>query len=345
LGKENKHIVILTPGFPENEADTTCIPALQLYIDAFREISGYRISIISFHYPKKESTYYWNGIIVYAMGGTPFFSKIFLWRKVSTILKQIHSKEPITILHSFWLGECALIGHNFSKKNKVKHLTTLMGQDALKGNRYAKILPLKKLKLITLSKFHYQTFLDNYKIKTGIIPWGINPEDCRHSLEKRIDIIGVGSLIPLKNYELFIEIVSEINKEKPITAVIIGEGILKETLRQKIQHLNLEDAITLKGKLSYDETMAHIAQSKILFHPSSYESFGLIFAEALQCQTMIVSKAIGCFHASENWSIAETKTEMITAIENTLSKSFATEEKNPFLIDQTVQHYLSLYDN
>lgn len=340
---KNKHIVILTPGFPENEADTTCIPALQIYVKALQDSSGYDISIISFHYPKKSGLYLWNDIPVYTLAGSSVFTKILLWQKAYKTLKQIHLKKPITTLHSFWLGECAFVGHRFSKKNHIKHIVTLMGQDALKGNRYAKILPLKKLQLVTLSDFHRKTLEENYNAKSEVIPWGINPEDFHYPTEKTIDIIGVGSLITLKNYELFIDVIYQINREKPIKAVLIGDGILREKLQKKIRLLHLENTIELKGALHYNDTLKYMSQSRILLHTSHYESFGLVFPEALQSRTMIVSRNIGCAFLSKNWAFANTANEMTVACNGFLSRSFL-EEENPFIINKTVQHYSAIYE-
>lgn len=340
---KNKHIVILTPGFAENETDTTCIPALQIYADALRKHSGNEVSIITLHYPKKKEAYHWNSIPVYALNGSSFFSKILLWKKAYTILKQIHSKKKITHLHSFWLGECAFVGHWFSKRNKIDHITTLMGQDALKGNSYSKILPLKKMKLITLSGFHQKTFEDNYNIATEIIPWGVTQKKVPSS-EKTIDIIGVGSLIPLKNYALFITVIHQIHQTKPIRVVLIGDGILKRELEEKIHLHQLENVITVKGELDHESTLNYISQSKILLHTSNYESFGLVFAEALQNETMIVSKPVGCFFDSKNWTTANTKDEMADACLSLLSQSFSAEQQNSFPIEKTVEHYLNIYN-
>ncbi|ESU23157.1 hypothetical protein FEDK69T_13080 [Flavobacterium enshiense DK69] len=312
---------------------------------ALREISGITITVVSIHKPFTNTFYYWEGIPVHPLGSSSAFSKISLWKKTYQTLNQIHRKNPITTLHSFWLGECAFIGHWFSKKNNVKHLTTLMGQDALKGNGYSKILPLKKMQLITLSDFHQKTFLANCNVKTEIIPWGINPADCNPSAEKTIDIIGVGYLNKVKNHALFIDVISEINQKKPIKVVLIGEGNQYDTLKKKIKLLKLEDVIELKRLLPYNETMRYMAQSKVLLHTSHYESFGLVFAEALQSKTMIVSKNTGCIFETQNWTAATTKKQMVEVCKSLLSKSYLETEKNPFLIENTVQHYLKIYDN
>lgn len=341
---KSKHIVILTPGFAKNEADTNCIPALQIYGKALREISGYQVSVVALHYPKTNGKYIWNAIPIYALGGSGFFFKINLWLKTYRTLKQIHKENPISIIHSFWLGECAFIGYWFSKKNHIQHLTTLMGQDALKGNVYSKILPLKQLRLITLSEFQQQVFYKNYNFPTVIIPWGILPEMFPKVSQKTIDIIGVGSLIPLKNYELFIDVIFQLNQRKAIKVVIVGDGILRDKLEDKIRLLQLENTITLKGALQYEETLQYISQSKILLHTSNYEGFGLVFAEALQSKTSIVSKKVGCANSSPNWIIGSDEAEMVTACENLLSNSFSEAEINPFTIEKTVQHYIAIYD-
>ena len=340
---KNKHIVILTPGFPKNEADTTCIPALQIYVKALRDISGYDITVVAVHKPFKKTVYVWNEIPVYALGSSSFISKIQLWNKVLQTLKQIHLENPVTVLHSFWLGECALLGHWFAKKNHIKHVTTLMGQDALKRNGYTRILPIKKMRLITLSNFQEQIFYKNYNVKTTIIPWGIKPESFPHSTKKNIDIIGIGYLNKLKNYRLFIDVVYQINQKTPIKSVLIGEGILKEKLQKKILKLQLGKVIELKGEISNEETLQYLSQSKILLHTSNYESFGLVFAEALQSKTRIVSKNIGCAFTNPNWAICK-DTEMVAACKNWLSKSFDVTEKNPFTIEKTLKRYLKVYN-
>ncbi|MGB0369237.1 MAG: hypothetical protein ACPGD8_07510 [Flavobacteriales bacterium] len=52
-----KHILILTPGFPENEADDTCMPYLQTYLrEASKEEHGLRFTVISLQYPYKSIT-------------------------------------------------------------------------------------------------------------------------------------------------------------------------------------------------------------------------------------------------------------------------------------------------
>ena len=53
--KSQNSIVFLVPGFPENEKDTTCIPALQLYVKHFNSVNQYlNIIVIAFQYTYKK---------------------------------------------------------------------------------------------------------------------------------------------------------------------------------------------------------------------------------------------------------------------------------------------------
>ncbi len=340
----SKHIVLLTPGFPSSELDDTCIPALQIFAKKLQEEAGLKVSVITVHYPFISSTYQWNSCNVYSLGiqnkkRNRLKSYLHQWK----ILKKIHKKEPIDVIHSFWLGECALIGYYFSKKHQIKHLTTIMGQDARKGNKYAYILPLQQMKLISLSVFHQNKIKNNYASETTIIPWGLDENSTIISEEKTIDIIGVGSLIPLKKYSEFVACINEIKKVFPnIKSVIIGEGKLHTELKQQIQSLQLENHIELKGALSYHDTQEYISKAKILLHPSIYESFGMVFAEALSLQTAIVSRNVGCFESNEYWLAANQLEDFVSGCLTLLQKKNSFQPSYPS-IEKTIVLYLKIY--
>ena len=52
MKKKLDTLVILSPGFAANEADTTCLPPMQLFVKALKEICpGLNIIVIAFQYP------------------------------------------------------------------------------------------------------------------------------------------------------------------------------------------------------------------------------------------------------------------------------------------------------
>ena len=118
-----------------------------------------------------------------------------------------------------------------------------MGQDARKNNRYVSIARLKTESLIALSDFLAEEYYKNYKIKPAhTIPPGIDIASFpAKPKERKIDILGVGSLIPLKQFDQIIRLVAEIADSHPgVRVVICGEGPERGKLQQLIQdfHLN-----------------------------------------------------------------------------------------------------------
>ena len=340
----SKHIVLLSPGFPLNEADDTCIPALQIFTKKLQEEAGIKVTVVTVHYPFTSANYRWNNCEVHSLGiqnkkRNRLKSYLQQWK----VLKRIQQDEPIDVIHSFWLGECALIGHYFSKKYTIKHLTTFMGQDAKKGNKYAYLLPLQQMKLVSLSAFHYQTIKNNFAVESAIIPWGIEENITPKSEEKTIDIIGVGSLIPLKKYDEFVSCIYELKKVMPhIKSVIIGEGNLFSALQKQIKSLDLENQIELKGALSYQETQAYMSKAKVLLHPSIYESFGMVFSEALSLNTAVVSRKVGFAEKAEHWLIGNNSEDFVKACLTFLQKKDSIQPPYPS-IEKTITSYLKIY--
>ncbi|HEX3769151.1 MAG TPA: glycosyltransferase [Puia sp.] len=292
---KTKTLIILIPGFPADESDSTCLPFPQTFVRHLKRLNpGLNIKVLAFQYPFFESVYEWHGIEVHAFNGRNLggLSRLFLWRRIWHRVKRIFKKEDVLGVLSFWMGETALIGKWAAKKYGVRSFTWLMGQDARKNNRYISITRLKSESLIALSDFLADEYYRNYKIKPGItIPPGIDAASFPSSAdERRIDILGVGSLIPLKRFDQIITIVAALVESHPgIRAVICGEGPERKKLQQLIEDLHLTGQIELTGELHHDRILEMMRESKILVHPSGYEGFGLVFLEALYAGARVLS--------------------------------------------------------
>lgn len=344
MKQQTKHIVLLTPGFPKDEADSTCIPALQIYARELAKNKNYKLTILTVHYPPTTLTYSWHNCKVHSLGiGNKKGKRLQGFYRHWKVLAQIHKQTPIDALHSFWLGECAFIGHHFSEKQSIKHFVTLMGQDAKKGNRYATLLPIKKMNLITLSSFQSHLMNENYSVKSEIIPWGVASPNYNLD-QKSIDIIGIGSLIELKRFSEFIETIQLLSVNYPnLKAVIVGDGVLREKLANQISTAGLAETILIKGELSYPETQALLAQSKVLLHPSYYESYGMIFAEALSFNIPIISRKVGFAEVGTHWEIGESPLEFAKSCAKLLENNEMPTISYP-KIETTVMSYQNLYE-
>lgn len=199
----NNTFVILTPGFPASETDTTCLPMQQSFVKALKEnYPQLNIIILSFQYPYFKKTYNWFGITVMSFGGRNKrgLQRFILRHTIHTCLNNINRNSPISGLLSFWYGECAHVGKIFGDANNIKHYCWILGQDAKKVNKYPKILRTPANKLIALSDFLQYQFEKNHGIRPQhLIPGGIEPKQFSNVKKRDIDILGVGSLIALKN--------------------------------------------------------------------------------------------------------------------------------------------------
>ena len=119
MNSENNTLVILTPGFPGSEADTTCLPMQQHLIRTLQaNYPALKIIVLSFQYPYHTKKYTWFGIDVVPFSGRNKggLQRLMRQKKIIKALKAIHQTNKITGLLSFWYGECALVGKRFADK-------------------------------------------------------------------------------------------------------------------------------------------------------------------------------------------------------------------------------------
>jgi glycosyltransferase involved in cell wall biosynthesis len=298
-----KTLLILSPGFPKNEKDTTCLPAQQALVRSLNALfPSTKIIIIAFQYPYTNTPYVWHGNSVIPLHGRnrhqPY--RWLVWYKAWCQLKKLYKSEPVAGILSFWLDECAMIGHHFSKRKRIPHFTWILGQDARPGNRFVRRISPTGESLIAMSDFLARTFYENYSIRPKhVIPNGIDPALYPAQQNTRdIDIIGIGSLIPLKRYDLFIEIIKKLQVSLPgLKVMICGKGGEKENLETHITQNGLDHIIQLTGEKPHDEILQLMQRSKLMLHTSSYEGFSGACLEALYAGAHVVS----FFNPQDGW--------------------------------------------
>lgn len=350
MSDKRKTLVILTPGFAKDESDTTCLPMQQSLIKNLnKSFPGVSIIVLALHYPYFKRTYQWFGNTVTSFDGRNRggLFKLFFWRKLNAELKRIHQERGIDGILSFWYLECAFVANRAARKNGIRHYCWSWGQDARKNNKYASLKFLKDNELVAFSDFLQKEFEKNYGTRpANVITPGIDKKDFLMSaMEKDIDIIAAGSLIPLKQYDIFINVVSEIRKSIPgIKAVLIGDGPERKKLHDRVDALNLASNITLTGELSRPEVLQWMQRSKVFLHTSSYEGFGIVCIEALCAGAKAISFVKPMNREIENWHIVKNKEEMIgKTLEILKTPSIEYKSVIPYTIEETVQQIARLY--
>jgi glycosyltransferase involved in cell wall biosynthesis len=316
MHNENDTLVICTPGFPSSEADSTCLPMQQSLIRTLQKSNPWlRIIVLAFQYPYHNKRYQWFGIPVIPFNGQNKggLKKLLLRKRINAELNSIKEQSRIIGLLSFWVGECAYLAKRFADQNGLRHFCWILGQDAKKDNRYADRMHLKAGELVALSDFVQDEFEKNHGVRPEhLIPPGIDPGQYGGTITDRdIDIIGAGSLIPLKQYEAFIGVIASLKQRMPaIKAVIAGNGP-ERTRLMKLIHVNqLEKNLILLGELSHAEVLRYMERSKLFLHTSAYEGFGVVMSEALGAGCRVISFCKPMKREVDQWHIVQQKEEM-----------------------------------
>lgn len=111
-------------------------------------------------------------------------------------------------------------------------------------------------------------------------------------IKKEYDICFSGRLTKQKNPIKFIEIVSKVKeKNKNVKVVMLGDGELRNSCKEKIRELNLEDNIKLLGFVKNPYII--MAKSKIFCLTSDWEGYGLVVFEALTLGLPCVVSKVG----------------------------------------------------
>lgn len=348
--KSIKKILLVTPGFPDGERDTSCIPALQVFVRRLAKNSSVKVTVVSIHYPFQTGWYEWHDVAVYsfAWANCAVWKKPLLWLQLRAKVLNILGSD-FDLVHSFWLGEASMLGSFLAGKINCPHLLTYMGQDVLPSNRYRHIASWNGVdEEVLLTQNHLDSYKKNIKESDRlIIPWGIDSVDFEHinSNEKTFDVIGLGSLITLKRYDDFLHIVGIVKNRFPnVRVALVGDGVEMKNLKELSHSLNLGDNVQFLGALPREEALSVLASSKVLLHPSIYESFGYIFQEAIFSDVRIVSRAVGSAESESFWRISESVDDLAKDLLFFLGNTAQSFSENAQMVSETCKAYLAVYD-
>jgi glycosyltransferase involved in cell wall biosynthesis len=222
----------------------------------------------------------------------------------------------------------------------------LRGQDAKAGNKYVQRIKPRGEELIALSDFLAMNFFRNYNIRpAAIIENAVDAKAFEKVDQQRtVDILGAGSLIPLKQYDIFIEVIKVIKKIFPaVKAVIAGKGPEENHLRTLIQRYQLKDTIFLAGELSHEATIHLMHTSRIFIHTSSYEGFSGVCLEALAAGCPVISFIKPMQLDIPRWNIVKDKEEMLEKLIQFMREPEAPVAVIPFTMQESVEKVMRLF--
>lgn len=319
-----KRLLLLVPAFPKDEASSYTVPFIQQFVMAFSRDFGVSLDIMSLYEPS-GGTYEWKGLKVIPLNGPmkgSLLKKVFFILKSARLIKQQHKREHYDGILSFWYRETALIGRLAANRIKLPHYTWLQGQDVKRTNKYMRIVRPNPNSLIALSEYQNNFLFDSFGIKAPrVAPVAINPGlmPAPSHRERPIDILGAGSLTPIKNHRFFLEIVAEVKKKRnDLNVFLIGNGPLEKEYRDFIKDNGLEDTVTLTGLLSHSETMKYMNRSRVFIHTSKYEGGGMVCLESLYLGCQLISTLPLIKNAPSKFYHSTDKKEIVNHIHRVL---------------------------
>ncbi len=284
----------MSPGFPANEQDSTCLPALRMFLREETLHAHFDICVVSMHYPFNKRHYSWHGIPVESLMGRnkKGLHRFPLYWKTWFSLTRFCSGPQKTLVLSIFATEAALVASYFCRFYKHHHLCWIMGQDAKSENQFIPLLS-KQTEFLVMSEFLKHTFEANFKKKVvGIVPSALYLPDLPVYTNpiRTLDLIAVGSLIPLKRFEWVLQVLHDLKKDGiKVMGTIIGDGPERARLQNKAFDLGIEEQLNFLGEIPQNNVIEMMMTSKLFVHPSMYEGFGNVLIEALYAGCHVVS--------------------------------------------------------
>lgn len=337
----SKRLLFITPIFPQNASEDAVVPFIFQFTNQFTTDKDVTVDVISLMYPFSTEPYTINSITIYPIGSG--FKKSIL--KISSLFKAIHKgiqlfrKNEYDGVLCFWYRESTVVGKILSSIFRKKMLVWMHGQDINKENAYIKLLRIPTRQLIMISKQQSQFFYQNHRIKVDKIANVAITRDSFQELnlsERTIDVLGVGNLGALKNYSLFIELLSKV-KHKNLKAVIIGDGEELDVLKAKVAQLGLTENIRFVGRLPHKEVLHYMNHSKVFLHTSKSEGSGTVLHEALYSGCKVVSTIdIENSETLVSFYFGTKKQELSAKIDFFLNDSLTPERVELFTMEDTI---------
>lgn len=140
-----------------------------------------------------------------------------------------------------------------------------------------------------LEKAGYESLVINNIVDTEYYNYVENSK--AHS--DKFVFLSVGTLIKRKGFDLLIKAFKNANFSSEVSLIIRGDGPEYDSLFSLVTELQLENRIQFVGKISRDEMKALFNGSSVYVQPSRFETFGVVFIEALACGLPVIATICG----------------------------------------------------
>lgn len=315
-----------TPGFINSLVDSLSSKYSDLEIIVLRPMINVKeIPYKEFNYIVKPYRYFWplNFQTLHKYGLKPSIDKnklnvvkvsLLIICQFFALLKLIRKEKPDYIYAQWFMpqGFVTAVASNFTS---AKFYCSSYGADVLifknmklVGRTLIKYIVKKCHKFTAISDLSYSLINDcvnsNEKLmkKGKVIPLPIDDFffSTQHSEQKfKNNFLYIGRLVDYKGVDLLIESFNLLDTDIEFTLNILGDGVDREFLIDKVKELKLDNKIFFHGWKNGSEKLKFITKSDVVFIPSvqtkvTMEGGPLTLIEALsQKKIVICSDSIG----------------------------------------------------
>lgn len=218
---------------------------------------------------------------------------------VKKISRLVNEEKP-DVLHS----HLNVLPYLFFATRKTPIVHTLHSIASKEQVGYEKIIcryiyKTKRCTPVTISPAMKETAIREHGLFSEKIPVVYNGVDlCKfcpksnYELHERINIVHVGSLIPLKNHILMLEAIDAVREEFPsVHLCFLGVGTYEERLRQVVAKKHLERTVEFVGLTS--NVAKYLSEADAFILPSQYEGMPMSIIEAMGTGLPIIASRVG----------------------------------------------------
>jgi glycosyltransferase involved in cell wall biosynthesis len=143
-------------------------------------------------------------------------------------------------------------------------------------------------KILAVSKSLQSKIKRHFGVDSTVVYDMLGPEFVHSGTDVRVEgtkafrFISVGSLLPIKNYDILIRAFAKTGlSNEGCTLLIVGDGTERINLENIVRELHLKKNVCLLGRKSRNDIARLLSESHVYVLPSKAETFGVACIEAL----------------------------------------------------------------
>jgi glycosyltransferase involved in cell wall biosynthesis len=232
--------------------------------------------------------------------------------KILFTARRLFKDTGIDIIHSHGYKQ-NLLAFALAKLLRVRRLiTTLHGMPEPTNDRKVnrtRVRSIPTLDYYILESFFSHIVSVSLDMKERLIrEYGVSPKKIRvihngiafpaidrspcESVSNIFHIGTVGRLVPVKDFDLFLEVASHVKRmDDRVRFSILGEGPLKEHLMRRAQELGIEDSVKFFPARS--DPFPYYRSLHLFLNTSLHEGIPLTILEAMACGLPVVAPPVG----------------------------------------------------